>query len=175
MPQQYSATDAETGLEVQVTGEFPPDPEDRVRIARTSNLFTKLMSTILATDNDYERRERFKAIETQLEVAEALIRGDLGEVQRLIRSTLEQMGITEEQMREVERQLREQLAALGRDDLGVFFSGDANLDEPPPPEDHIPLDDRGLREESSEDGRSDDEPSGDPGEDDEPDRPRAED
>lgn len=172
MPQQYSATDAETGLEVQVTGEFPADPEDRVRIARTSNLFTKLMSTILATDNDYERRERFKAIETQLEVAEALIRGDLVEVQRLIRSTLEQMGVTEEQMREVERQLREQLAALGRDDLGVFFSGDANLDEPPP-EDDIPLDDRGLRDEPPDDA-ADDEPSDEAGEDGESDGPRAE-
>lgn len=172
MPQQYSATDAETGLEVQVTGEFPADPEDRVRIARTSNLFTKLMSTILATDNDYERRERFKAIETQLEVAEALIRGDLVEVQRLIRSTLEQMGVTEEQMREVERQLREQLAALGRDDLGVFFSGDANLDEPPP-EDDIPLDDGGLRDEPPDDA-ADDEPSDEAGEDGESDGPRAE-
>lgn len=168
MPQQYSATDAETGLEVQVTGEFPADPEDRVRIARTSNLFTKLMSTILATDNDYERRERFKAIETQLEVAEALIRGDLVEVQRLIRSTLEQMGVTEEQMREVERQLREQLAALGRDDLGVFFSGDANLDEPPPSEDDIPLDDRGLRDAPADDEPADEEPSDEPGEEGDP-------
>ena len=173
MPQQYSATDAETGLEVQVTGEFPADPEDRVRIARTSNLFTKLMSTILATDNDYERRERFKAIETQLEVAEALIRGDLVEVQRLIRSTLEQMGVTEEQMREVERQLREQLAALGRDDLGVFFSGDDNLDEPPP-EDDIPLDDRGLRDKPSDDAQSDDDSADNTGEGSEPDTPRAE-
>ncbi len=159
MPQQYSATDAESGLEVRVTGEFPEDPEDRVRIARTSNLFTKLMSTILTTDNDYERRERFKAIETQLEVAEALIRGDMTEVQRLIRSTMEQMGVTEEQMREVERQLREQLASLARDDLGVFFGEDENLDEPPA-DDEIPLDDRGLHDEPSDEG-SDEEPTPD--------------
>jgi hypothetical protein len=164
MPQQYSATDSETGLEVEVTGEFPADPDDRVRIARTTNLFTKLMSTILATDSDFERRERFKAIETQLEVAEALIRGDLVEVQRLIRSTLEQMGVTEEQMQEVERQLREQLSALGRDDLGVFFSGDVSVDEPtvnePAVEDDIPLDDRGLHDEADEDDESDDPPGG---------------
>ena len=160
MPQQYTATDADSGLEVQVTGEFPADPEDRVRIARTSNLFTKLMSTILTTDNDYERRERFKAIETQLEVAEALIRGDMLEVQRLIRSTLEQMGVTEEQMREVERQLREQLESLGRSDLGVFFSGEdaeGGAIEGDPPidetsdEDDTPLDDRGIDREPDND------------------------
>ena len=162
MPQQYSATDADSGLEVRVTGDFPADPEDRVRIARTTNLFTKLMSTILTADHDYERRERFKAVETQLEVAEALIRGDMVEVQRLIRSTLEQMGISEEQMREVERQLREQLASLGRDDLGVFFSGedaehgsesiegDPPLDDPSD-EDDTPLDDRGIDREPNDD------------------------
>ena len=121
-----------------------------MRIARTSNLFTKLMSTILTTDNDYERRERFKAIETQLEVAEALIRGDMVEVQRLIRSTLEQMGVTEEQMREVERQLREQLSSLGRDDLGVFFSSDEAVGEDAI-EGDTPLDDAGLDDASDED------------------------
>jgi hypothetical protein len=167
MPQQYSAADSETGLEVKVTGEFPADPDDRVRIARTTNLFTKLMSTILATDSDYERRERFKAIETQLEVAEALIRGDLVEVQRLIRSTLEQMGVTEEQMREVERQLRDQLAALGRDDLGVFFSSDVHVGEEPAAdepsaEDDIPLDDRGLHDTPDQDDGSDEPEDGPP-------------
>ena len=151
MPQEYSATDADSGLEVRVTGEFPADPEDRVRIARTTNLFTKRMSTILTTDHDYERRERFKAVETQLEVAEALIRG-----------TLKQMGISEEQMREVERQLREQLASLGRDDLGVFFSGedaehgsdaiegDTAVDNASD-EDETPLDDRGIDSEPNDD------------------------
>lgn len=160
MPQQYSATDADSGLEVRVTGEFPADPDDRIRIARTTNLFTKLMSTILTTDHDYERRERFKAVETQLEVAEALIRGDMVEVQRLIRSTLKQMGISEEQMREVERQLREQLASLGREDLGVFFSGEdaeGEAAESDPPlddtsdEDDTPLDDRGIDSEPNKD------------------------
>ena len=102
MPEQYAATDTRTGLEVVVTGDFPEDPDDRVRIARTTTLFTRLMSTILAMDNQTEQREGFRAIETQLEVAEALLRRDLEEVQRLIRSTLETMGITEERLAEIE-------------------------------------------------------------------------
>lgn len=149
MPNQYASRDSRTGLEVQVTGEFPEDPDDRVRIARTTNLFTRLMSTILATENETERRERFKAIETQLEVADALIRGDLDEVQGLMRQTLHAMGITDEQLEEVERQLRDQFEAL-RDmapgDLPPGFPW--GLGSPKPdddePEDDRPLDDRGL-------------------------------
>ena len=102
MPEQYAATDTRTGLEVVVTGDFPEDPDDRVRIARTTTLFTRLMSTILAMDNKTEQREGFRAVETQLEVAEALLRRDMDEVQRLIRSTLETMGITEERLAEIE-------------------------------------------------------------------------
>lgn len=130
MPQQYLASDSTTGLQVQVTGEFPGDPDDRVRIARTTNLFTRLMSTVLATANDTERRERFRAIETQLEVADALIRGDLAEVQRLIRETLHAMGITEEQLREVQEQLREQLRAIGGEGLAGLMGLDGP-DDPP--------------------------------------------
>ena len=43
MPEQYAATDTRTGLEVVVTGDFPEDPDDRVRIARTTTLFTRLI------------------------------------------------------------------------------------------------------------------------------------
>ena len=81
MAQQYHAADHDSGLEVTITGDFPPDPDERVRMARTANLFTRLMSTVLTTENDYERRDRFRAIETQLEMADALIRGDVTEVQ----------------------------------------------------------------------------------------------
>lgn len=130
MPQQYAASDGSTGLQVQVTGEFPEDPDDRVRIARTTNLFTRLMATVLSTTNETERRERFRAIETQLEVADALIRGDLAEVQRLIRETLHAMGISDDQLREVEQQLREQLRAIGGDGL----AGMLGLDEPSAPD-----------------------------------------
>lgn len=151
MPNQYSSRDSRTGLEVQVTGEFPEEPDDRVRIARTTNLFTRLMSTILATEHDTERRERFRAIETQLEVAEALIRGDMEEVQRLMRQTLAAFGISEEQLAEVERQLREQLEALGHGDLppgfpwGMETTRPGELGEPPSEQDDDrPLDDRGL-------------------------------
>ena len=157
MPHQYASRDARTGLEVQVTGEFPEDPEERVRIARTTNLFTRLMSTILATENGTERRERFKAIETQLEVAEALIRGDFDEVQSLMRQTLQAMGITDEQLQEVERQLREQFEQfrnMSPGDLPPGFpwglsSGEPSEDDPDAPdndepEDNRPLDDRGL-------------------------------
>lgn len=137
MPQQYVASDSTTGLQVQVTGEFPEDPDDRVRVARTTNLFTRLMATVLATTNDTERRERFRAIETQLEVADALIRGDLAEVQRLVRETLHAMGISDEQLREVERQLRDQLRTIGGDGLaGMLGLDERGPDDQPDPDAH---------------------------------------
>jgi hypothetical protein len=111
--EQYVAHDTRTGLEVAVTGQFPDDPDDRVRIARTTTLFTRLTSTILAMDSVSQRREGFRAVETQLEVAEALMRGDLEEVQRLIRDTMTSMGITEDQLGEIERELRRHLGDLG--------------------------------------------------------------
>ena len=109
MPDQYAATDTRTGLQVTVTGTFPPEPEDRVRIARTSTLFTRLMSTILALDDPAARREGFRAVETQLEVADALLRRDHREVQRLLRDTLTTLGVTEDQLGELERELRRHL------------------------------------------------------------------
>lgn len=142
MPQEYSATDPRTGLQITIRGEFPSDPEERVRIARTANLFTKLLSTILATENATERHERFRAIETQLEIADALIRGDAAEVQRLLRDTLTQMGVTEEQMRQVEGELRRQIEAMGGElppELRHLFSPG---EEEPPPDEDLPLDDR---------------------------------
>lgn len=136
MPNQYVASDTRTGLEVQVTGTFPEEPDDRVRIARTTNLFTRLMGTILSTESASDRRERFRAIETQLEVADALVRGDFAEVQRLVRETMHAMGVTEEQLREVEQQLREQMSRLGQDlppgGLGGLFGSPP---EDPPPSD----------------------------------------
>jgi hypothetical protein len=134
MAQQYVANDPRSGLEVQVTGEFPGEPDDRVRIARTTNLFTRLMSTILSTENDTERRERFKAIETQLEVADALVRGDTMEVQRLFRETLHQAGITEEHLQELEQQLRDQFAAAGAEFPPIFGDPLAATTGDAPPE-----------------------------------------
>jgi len=113
MPEQYAATDKRTGLEVAVTGEFPAHHDDRIRIARTTTLFTRLMSTILATESETQRRERFLAIETQLELADALIREDMEEVQRLMRTTMERMGITQEQLDEMMKKIIEQ---FGGDD-----------------------------------------------------------
>ena len=115
MPEQYAATDKRTGLEVAVTGDFPPHHDDRIRIARTTTLFTRLMSTILATENETERRERFLAIETQLEMADALIQQDMEEVQRLMKATLEKMGITADQMDEMARKILDQLREGGAD------------------------------------------------------------
>ena len=60
--EQYVAHDTRTGLEVAVTGHFPEDPDDRVRIARTTTLFTRLMSTILEMDSLTQRREGFRTI-----------------------------------------------------------------------------------------------------------------
>ena len=115
MPEQYAATDKRTGLEVAVTGEFPAHHDDRIRIARTTTLFTRLMSTILATENETERRERFLAIETQLEMADALIQQNMEEVQRLMKNTLEKMGITADQMDEMARKILDQLREGGTD------------------------------------------------------------
>ncbi len=125
MPEQYVASDKRTGLEVQVTGEFPPHQDDRIRIARTTQLFTRLMSTIMATENEGDRRERFHAVETQLELAEALIREDMDEVQRLMRQTMEKMGINKEQLDELAKRIIDQLGK----DPGSLDSGE----EPSPP------------------------------------------
>ncbi len=141
MPNQYVASDTRTGLEVQVTGTFSEDPDDRVRIARTTNLFTRLMGTVLATASDTERRDRFRAIETQLEVADALIRGDMAEVQRLVRDTLHTMGVSDDQLRDVEAQLREQMQRMGGEFPGGMPGLFGDVDAPPdeaPPEDAPP-------------------------------------
>ncbi len=126
MPEQYAAKDSRTGLEVSVTGTFPDHPDDRIRIARTANLFTRLMSTILSMEGEADRRQAFMAVETQMELAEALIRQDMDDVQRLLRETMRRMGITPEQMREMEEELRKRLG-----ELGPPFS-DLPPDEPPP-------------------------------------------
>ncbi len=104
--EQYVATDKATGFEVAVTGEFPPHPDDRMRIARTTTLFTRLMSTLLTKDES-ERRTGFRAVETQLELADALIRQDMEEVRRLVRETMGSMGVTQDQLDDLARQLRE--------------------------------------------------------------------
>ena len=106
MPHQYVATDKRTGFEVSVTGEFPDHPDDRMRIARTTTLFTRLMSTLLEKE-ETQRRLGFRAIETQLELADALIRRDHAEVQRLVRETLTSMGVDENQLRELAERLRD--------------------------------------------------------------------
>lgn len=113
MPEQYVARDKRTGLEVEVTGEFPPHPDDRIRIARTTTLFTRLMSTILSMESETDRRQGFMAVETQLELADALIRGDAEEVQRLLRATMEKMGISQEQFEELARRVVEQFGEGG--------------------------------------------------------------
>jgi len=113
MAEQYVATDKRTGLEVAITGAFPDHPQDRIRIARTTNLFARLMSTVLSMAQETERREAFVAIETQMELAEALMRRDMAEVQRLLQQTLQRMGVTPEQMREIEEELRRRLGDVG--------------------------------------------------------------
>lgn len=117
MPEQYVATDKRTGLEVAVTGEFPPHHDDRIRIARTCTLFTRLLATILDNNSESDRREQFVAIETQLELAEALIRGDLKEVQHLLQQTMERMGMGPEQLDEVARRILKEFGEGGTPDL----------------------------------------------------------
>ncbi len=123
--EQYVASDKRTGLEVAVTGDFPPAHEDRIRIARTCTLFTRLLSTILTTESETQRRERFVAVETQLELAEALIREDVEEVQRLMQQTMERMGITKEQLDELAKRIIDQFGD------GPGGGGDNPLFPPP--------------------------------------------
>ncbi|HEX6032354.1 MAG TPA: hypothetical protein VFY90_13055 [Tepidiformaceae bacterium] len=128
MAEQYVATDKRNGLEVAVTGAFPPHPDDRIRIARTTTLFTRLMATILATENESERREGFMAVETQLEMADALIRQDQEEVRRLALDMMQRMGITQEQIDEMARRIMDEIRKAeegGGDDGGEL---------PPPPQ-----------------------------------------
>ena len=106
MAEQYVARDKQSGFEVSVTGDFPEHPDDRMRIARTTTLFTKLMSTLLQRD-EAQRRIGFRAIETQLELADALIRQDHEEVQRLVRETLTSMGVSEDQLRDLAQKMAE--------------------------------------------------------------------
>jgi hypothetical protein len=74
------------------------------------------MSTILAMDSEAQRRDAFIAVETQMELADALIRHDMEEVQRLLQDTLQKLGITPEQMREIEEEIRRRLGDLGGGD-----------------------------------------------------------
>jgi endonuclease III len=105
MAEQYVASENRTGLEVAVKGEFPPHPDDRVRIARTTNLFTQLMATILSTGNETERRQLFISLESALEIADALARQDMEAVNQLIQQFFTRHGLTPEQLQEMLREL----------------------------------------------------------------------
>jgi hypothetical protein len=106
MPQQYVATDNRTGLEIQVTGEFPPVPDDRVRIAAATNLFTRLMATILSTENETERRALFRSLEMALDWADAAARQDAENMAEIVRRFLAEAGITPEQVEEMFRRFQ---------------------------------------------------------------------
>ena len=130
MTDQYVATDKRTGLEVAVTGTFPDHPQDRIRIARTTNLFARLASTILAMDSESQRRDAFVAVETQMELAEALIRRDMEEVQRMLQETLQKLGVTPEQMHEIEDEIKRRLGDVGG---GPLFGPAPDPDRDPEP------------------------------------------
>ncbi len=136
MADQYVATDKRTGFEVAVTGKFPEHPDDRMRIARTTTLFTRLMSTLLQKE-ETPRRLGFRAIETQLELADALIRQDHTEVQRLVRETLTSMGVGEDQLRELAERLRDAggLDPAVAQELGRAFGLDMDEAMPAAPSD----------------------------------------
>jgi hypothetical protein len=109
MADQYVATDKASGLEVAITGQFPAAPEDRIHLARTANLFTRLLAAALATSDERMRRELFTHLESQLELAAALIKGDFEEVRRLLQQMLTRMGLTPEKLEEMARELSERL------------------------------------------------------------------
>jgi hypothetical protein len=56
MPQQYVASENRTGLEVAVKGEFPPHPDDRVRIAHHEPVYAT-DGDDPSTENETERRQ----------------------------------------------------------------------------------------------------------------------
>lgn len=107
MPQQYTATDTRTGLQVTLQGDFPPDPDDRIRIAATTNLFTRLMASVLATENATDRRGLFRSLEMALEWADAAARQDAERMGEVIQRFLNELGITPEQIQEMVRRLQE--------------------------------------------------------------------
>ena len=109
MAQQYTATDNRTGLKVDVTGEFPPHPDDRIRIAATTNLFTRLMATILSSENEAERRGLFRSLEMALSWADAAARQDAAEMSAIVQRFLAEAGITPEQIEEMMRRMQEGL------------------------------------------------------------------
>lgn len=154
MTEQYIASDKRTGMEVTVQGEFPPHHDDRIRIARTTTLFTRLMSTILSTENESDRRQGFVAVETQLELAEALIRGDAAEVQRLLRDTMEKMGVTQEQFEDLAKRIVDQFGDPGQYGMpGQQPPGGGPIW---PQGDEIPPDDQGRLDDGGGDSGSDD-------------------
>lgn len=118
MSQQYAATDHRTGLEVSVTGEFPPHPDDRIRIAATTNLFTRLMASILATENDTERRGLFRSLEMALEWADAAARQDTAEMGQIVQRFMAEAGITPDQIEEMIKRLQQELGGGGPGEIG---------------------------------------------------------
>ncbi len=50
-----------------------------------------------------------------MELAEALIRRDGAEVQRLLEDTLKRMGVSPDQMQDIEEEIRRRLGDLGTD------------------------------------------------------------
>jgi hypothetical protein len=107
MPQQYTATDNRSGLQVTLQGEFPPEPDDRIRIAATTNLFTRLMATVLSTSDTAERRALFRSLEMALEWADAAARQDMEAMGQTVQRFLNEMGITPDQIEEMVRRLQE--------------------------------------------------------------------
>lgn len=108
MAQQYVATDTRTGFKVEITGDFPPEKDDRIRIAATTNLFTRLMATVLSTDGPEERRGLFRSLEMALEWAEAAIRQDAEAMGLIMQRFLAEAGVTQEQVEDLVRRLQEE-------------------------------------------------------------------
>ena len=94
----------------------------------------------------------FRAIETQLELADALIRQEHGEVQRLIRETLENMGIGMDALSDLADRLADasQLDPAMKQELrralGIDASGDEDGDGPIEGEAEAALDPKVLDE-----------------------------
>jgi hypothetical protein len=82
-----------------------------------------------------------------------MIRQDMEEVRRLLQETLSRMGVSPDQMRELQDELRRRLGDAGLSDL--FSPPDAGL----PPPDDIPLDDRPSSDIPLDDRPQDDRPS----------------
>ena len=100
-------------LQLLEQAHLPCETPRNARQVRDSAGFVGALHRYVAGTPLYERIEAIR----DTRAAEALMRGEMQEVQRLVRETMHSMGISEEQLREFEEQIRKQMEGLGGPDI----------------------------------------------------------